>query len=187
MDGQAVSVGSTHSLDIAALLRAQVREIHSQLDEGFTEWLRTLAPASPPRGSPVVALYVHAATIEDVTLHSLLLRVAPLYETHWAGKGPANYSPSDLAPLRAYASQVFGATEVYLAKLAPDEANHTVDLTRLAHGQPTVAWVITNFVVLQLARIHGELSGHYLAMRSRAGSRTRRVAVRTDGAARLGE
>ena len=148
----------THGLDTAGLLRAQVRDVHRQLDEGLTEWLRALAPAAPPMGSRVVALYVHAATVEDVTIHSLLRRVAPVYERDWAGRGPARYSTTDLVPLRAYAQQVFAATDAYLAGLAPNEASQTVDLSRLGQGRPTVAWVVSKFVVLQLAQIYGELT-----------------------------
>src|SRR6266508_4451951 len=69
--------------------RAQVREVHRELDECLNQWLRGLAPASPAEGSLAVTLYVHAATVEDLTLHSLLRQVAPLYESDWAGGGPA--------------------------------------------------------------------------------------------------
>ena len=148
----------TRGLDTAGLLRAQVREVHRELDEGLSEWLRAAVPAPPPTASRVVALYLHAATVEDVTIHSLLRGVAPLYATEWAGKGPARYSTTDLTPLRAYAQQVFTATDAYLAGLAADETSQTVDLTRLGQGQPTVAWVVSKFVVLQLAQIYGELT-----------------------------
>jgi hypothetical protein len=148
----------THGLDVVALLRAQVREVHRELDDGLTNWLRTLAPAAPPTRSSVVALYLHAATVEDVTIQSLLRRVAPVYETDWAGKGPAQYSTAELAPVRAYAQQVFATTDAYLAGLTHEEANEMVDLSRLGQGRPTVAWVVSKFVVLQLARIYGELT-----------------------------
>jgi len=165
-----------HGLDAAELLRAQVREVHRELDEGLNDWLRAQAPAAPPTGSRVVALYIHAATVEDVTIHLLVLRVAPVYETDWGGKGPARYSTTDLVPLRAYAQQVFAATDAYLAGLAPHEASQTVDLTRLGQGRPTVAWVVSKFVVLELAKIYGELasvaeSRPRLGQRSPSGSR----------------
>jgi hypothetical protein len=148
----------TYGLDAARLLRAQIEEVHRELDEGLTDWLRSVAPAGPPPASRVIALYLHAATVEDVTIQSLLRRVAPVYETHWPGKGPAHYSTGDLMPLRAYAQQVFAATDAYLAKLGPDAATETVDLSRLGQGRPTVAWVVSKFVVLQLAQIYGELT-----------------------------
>ncbi len=144
-------------MDAAGLLRAQVREVHRELDDGLTEWLRALAPAAPPPGSRVLALYVHAATVEDVTLHSLLRQVTPIYETEWAGKGPGRYSTAEIEPVRAYAQQVFAATDAYLAGLSPDEVSQTVDLSRLGQGRPTVAWVVSKFIVLQLAQIYGEL------------------------------
>jgi hypothetical protein len=158
-----VAVGQQHgqsanSLDAATLLRAQVREVHRELDDGLTDWLRTIAPAAPPPGSRVVALYVHAATVEDVTVHSLLRQVTPVYETDWPGKGPGRYSLTDLVPLRAYAQQVFAATDAYLAGLSPEGISQTVDLSRLGQGRPTIAWVVSKFVVLQLAQIFGELT-----------------------------
>jgi hypothetical protein len=148
----------THGGDAVGLLRAQVTEIHRALDDTFTEWLRSLAPAAPPRGSLVVSLYLHAATVEDVTVQSLLRRIAPVYETGWAGKGPARYSTTDLVPLRAYAQEVFAATDAYLGGLAPEAAMQAIDLSRLGQGKPTVAWVVSKFVVLQLAQICGELT-----------------------------
>jgi hypothetical protein len=148
----------THGLDAAGLLRVQIKEIHRALDDTFTDWLQALYPAAPPRGSLVVALYVHAATVEDVTIHSLLRRVAPVYESDWAGKGPARYSTTDLVPLRQYAQQVFKATDTYLAGLAPEAASQTIDLSRLGQGKPTIAWVVSKFVVLELAQICGELT-----------------------------
>jgi hypothetical protein len=157
-----MAAGEQHSrpkdaLDAARLLRVQVQEVHRELDERLSRWLLELAPAAPPRGSRAVELYVHAATVEDLTVHSLLRKVAPLYETDWAGVGPAHYSTTDLAPLLAYARQVFAATDAYLADLTPEAAMETVDLTRLGEGEPTVAWVVSKFIVLQLARINGEL------------------------------
>lgn len=148
----------TGSLDTARLLRAQVQEVHRELDARLTTWLLALAPAAPHTGSHAVALYVHAATVEDVTVQSLLRGVAPLYETEWPGSGPARYSTADLAPLFSYARQVFAATDGYLADLTADQAMQTVDLSRLGEGQPTVAWVVSKFIVLQLARINGELT-----------------------------
>jgi hypothetical protein len=147
-----------HGVDAAGLLRAQLQEIHRELDEGLTAYLRDLAPAAPPTGSLPLRLYVHAATVEDVTIQSLLQRVAPVYETDWAGKGPARYSTTDIAPVRAYAQQVFAATDAYLTGLGPDAVSQRVDLSRLDLGKPTIAWVVSKFVVLQLAQICGELT-----------------------------
>jgi hypothetical protein len=148
----------SRGLDAAGLLRAQVQEVHRDLDELFTEWLRALAPATPPSGSRVVTLFLHAATVEDVTIHSLLRNMAPLFATDWAGTGPMQYSTADLEPLRAYARQVFAATDAYLAGLAAEQLNQVVDLTRLGLGEATVVWVVSKFVVLQLAQIFGELT-----------------------------
>jgi len=149
-------------VEAAGLLRAQVQEAHRLSDDGLTDWLRALAPAVPATGSRVAALYVHAATVEDVTIHSLLRRVAPVYQRDWAGTGPARYSTADLMPLRAYAHQVFAATDTYLAGLTPEGSNRRVDLSRLGQGRPTVAFIVSKFIVLQLAQIYGELTSAVL-------------------------
>ena len=148
----------TSRVDAAGLLRAQVHEVHRQLDAGLAASERGTGPRAPAGQSLVVALYVHAATVEDVTVQSLLRRVAPVYETDWAGTGPARYSTADLAPVRAYAQQVFAATDAYLAELGVDGLNRRVDLVRLGQGTQTVAWVVSKFVVLQLSKIYGELA-----------------------------
>jgi len=50
------------------------------------------------------------------------------------------------------------ATDAYLAALSPEELTQTIDLSRLGQGNPTIAWVVSKFVVLQLAQICGELT-----------------------------
>ena len=145
-------------IDAAGLLRAQVQEVHAELDSYFSKWLCSLDPAAPAPGSLAVALYVHAATAEDVTVQALLRKRAPIYQTDWAGKGPARYSTADLEPVRAYATQVFAATDAYLAGLSTSGLSQRVDLSRHGLSTPTVAWVVSKFVVLQLARICGEFT-----------------------------
>jgi hypothetical protein len=145
-------------IDAAGLLRSQVHEVHAELDGHLSKWLCSIAPAAPAPGSLAVALYVHAATTEDVTVQSLLRKRAPIYQTDWAGKGPARYSTEDLEPVRAYAQQVFAATDAYLAELMPSALSQRVDMLRHGLGTPTVAWVVSKFIVLQLASICGEFT-----------------------------
>jgi hypothetical protein len=144
-------------LDVPAFLRAQVREVHLELDAYLTAWVGALARGSTTRGSPVPALFLHGATVEDVAIHTLLLREAPLFSTTWAGTGMARYAPVDVEPIRSYAHKVYAATDAYLAALTLDAASRRVDLSRLNLGQPTVAWVVSHFVVLELAHLGGEL------------------------------
>jgi hypothetical protein len=44
-----------------------------------------------------------------------------------------------------------------MAELTAEAASGTVDLSRLDLGHPTVAWVVSKFVVLELAQLCGEL------------------------------
>jgi hypothetical protein len=145
------------SLDVPSFLLAQVREVHHELDACLTAWAAGLPPGSTTRGSPVPALYLHGATVEDVAVQTLLRHAPPLFSTVWTGSGVARYAPVDIDPIRSYADQVYAATETYLAELSLDEATRTIDLSRLNLGRPTVAWVVSHFVVLELAHLGGEL------------------------------
>jgi hypothetical protein len=140
-----------------ALLNIKVRQIHHELDGCLDDWLRTSNPASRPTGSRPVALYVHAAVVEDIAIQTLLRSVPPLFETSGIGSGPGHYTTMDLAPIRRYVQHVFKATEAFLTTLSPDAAAQTVDLSGINLGHPTVAWVLSRFVILELRGIYVEL------------------------------
>jgi len=144
-------------LDVPSFLRAQVREVHQELETYLSAWVDALAPGTTTQGSPVPALYLHGATVEDVAIHTLLLKQAPLFSTAWAGTSVARYAPVDVGPIRSYAQKVYAATDAYLASLTLDAASRRVNLSRLNLGQPTVAWVVSHFVVLELSHLGGEL------------------------------
>jgi len=144
-------------LDVVSLLRAQVDEVHARLEHGFGEWLQGLAQSTPPPGSQPVAVFVHAATVEDIAVQTILRGVGTLFSTEWAGRGPAQYTTADLQPVRDYARAVFAATNAYLAGMTVEAANQPVDLSHLDMGHPSVSWVISRFVILELAELTGEL------------------------------
>jgi hypothetical protein len=158
--------GVAKSLDAVTLLRSQVQEVHRALDVCFTDFLQSMAPASPPTGSQPVAVYVHAATVEDIAIHTLLRGVEPLFATRWAGAGPSRYSTEDLGPIQRYAKDVFASTDSYMADLTADAASAPVDLSRLDLGHPTAAWVVSKFVILELAQLCGELISAVQASRN---------------------
>jgi hypothetical protein len=138
--------------DAVALLRRQVQECHTELDAAAAGWLQE-ATLWTPRSYPV-RLYVHAVCAEDVTIQLLLRHDVPLF----ASLLPFAGRPSDRAALREYATAVHAATDAYLAELHPDTLNETVDLERRGVGLRTVAWVITRFVVMELARTRGNIA-----------------------------
>ncbi len=157
LSGRRRDTDPTLLLDVPALLRAQVREVHDGLEAQLTAWAGALAEGATTRGSPVPALYLHGATVEDVAIHTLLLEQAPLFSTAWSGTGLARYAPTDVAPIRRYVEEVYAATDAYLSALTVEAASRRVDLARLSLGQPSVAWVVSHFVVLELAHLSGEL------------------------------
>jgi hypothetical protein len=153
-------------LDAVALLRAQPDEVHRRLETPFTEWLRELLPSAPPPRSQPVGVFIHAATVEDIAVHTLLLGAAPLFATVWAGRGPSQYSTLNLAPILSYAHDVFAVTDAYLAGLSVSAISDRVDLSRLNLGYPTVGWVVSQFVILELAQMSGELVSAVQAART---------------------
>jgi hypothetical protein len=147
----------TRGLDVPAFLRQQVHEVHLEFDACLTAWVDGLVTGSTTRGSPVPALYLHGATVEDVAVHSLLLQEPPLFSTAWDGSRLARYAPVDIEPIRSYARKVHAATDDYLASLTLEAVCRTVDLSQFKLGHPTVAWVVSHFVVLEIAHLGGEL------------------------------
>jgi hypothetical protein len=139
-------------LDAVALLRQQVQQCHTELDEVAAVWLQDTS-LSAARSHPV-RLYLHALCIEDLTIHSILREGAPLFASRWPSLG----GPTDLAALRQYAATVYAATDAYLRELRSDGLSRIVDLERRGLGRRTVAWVIRRFVVVELGRTCSEIS-----------------------------
>jgi hypothetical protein len=137
-----------------ALVRQQVRQCHTNLDESAAGWLRKTHFSS---AWPVpVRLYVHALLIEDITVQSVLRGNAPLFT--WLWPGPAG--PVASAMLSQYARAVHGSADAYLARLTPDDWGQVLDLSKLGLGQRTVAWVIRRFVLLELEQLARAIAGH---------------------------
>jgi hypothetical protein len=139
-------------LDRVARLRQQVRQRHTDLNDGVAAWLHKAAFAKT-WPSPV-RLYFHALCIEDITIQSVLRDDAPLFTSLWQnGCGPPN-----LPALRQYAEAVYASTDAYLAGLPSDELSRVVDLAKLGMGRRTLAWVTRRFVLRELGRISGEIA-----------------------------
>ena len=136
-----------------ALVRQQVRQCHTKLDQSAAAWLHR-TPFSSGWSFPV-RLYVHALLVEDITVQSVLRGNAPLFTWLWPDVG----GPADTAALSDYARAVYGSTEAYLARLTSDGLSQVLDLSRLGLGQRTVAWIIRRFVLVELAHISSAISG----------------------------
>jgi hypothetical protein len=145
---------SAASVRAVAVLRQRVSQCHADLDGAAAAWLGG-SPRSANGWSSPVRLYVHALCIEDITLQSVLREVAPLFTWLW----PDLSGPPDAAALGQYARAVYASTDVYLVKLSADGLNQVVDLTKLGLGRRTVLWVMRRFVVTELGRIYGVISG----------------------------
>jgi hypothetical protein len=142
-----------HAPSGVALLREQLRVSHTALDASAARWLRKL-PSSPPWPRPV-RLYLHALSVEDFTIQSVLREEVPLCLSLWQNLD----SPADVAALRQYARAVHAATDDYLAELPADGLRRMVDLSKLGLGRRTVLWIARRFVVQELGAICREIAG----------------------------
>jgi hypothetical protein len=141
-------------LDPVEVSRKQVRACHTKLDQCAAAAMHR---SQPPTGSPYPArLYMHALVVEDITVQTVLLDVAPLFTSLYTGVGGPN---ANRAALNQYARAVYAATDAFLAQLPEDGLDRIVDLHCLGLGRRTVAWVIQRFVVAELKRISSAISG----------------------------
>jgi hypothetical protein len=134
------------------LLRRQIRQSHSNLDDSAAVWLQTTP--SPSLWSSPLRLYLHALLVEDITVQSVLLENAPLFSWLCPGLG----GPGGVAELRQYARAVYGSTDAYLARMSADGLNGVLDLDRLGVGRRTVEWVIRRFVITEVGCITRSIS-----------------------------
>jgi len=161
-------------------LREQLTQAHLVVEQTLTELIPELGHCRFPEWAHLVGLYAHAVCVEDATITALLQGGAPLFATAWAHQ--VTWSPppppserghqawashvlAELAAVRQYAAAVYAATDGYVAALSPEALGRTVELSSLGLGQPTVAWLLSRFVLGELARLCRELS----VVKSRAG------------------
>jgi hypothetical protein len=142
--------------------------------EGVTPEVAHWIP--PGRANPVGATYAHVVFSEDRAINVMLRHGQPLYATTWAGRtGVSDVMPErdenwdDYAPwtrrvtvdvpvVRAYAQAVYATSEAYLAALAPDATEASLNLSGIGLGEVTQGWVLSRLVIGHTDNITGEIS-----------------------------
>ncbi len=156
------------------LLRDQLKSAHATMEGTMADVTdKTAHFKRIGEAIPVGAAYAHAVWGEDMVVSTMLANKKPLAADH-SKTGLSKPMPSvkewdkhaswyknvkvDLPKLRKFAKGVYKATDVYLASLKEKDLDKKVDLSAMGMGTQSLAWLITNFVILHIANLSGEVS-----------------------------
>ncbi len=140
-----------------SILRQQFKMGHEFLEGTLQGVAAEQAHWTPPgKAQPLGANYAHVVLTEDFIINALLQGAAPLMASTWAAKNGVSEMPPqappwndwasrvqiDLAALHSYAQAVYEATDSYLASLADEDLNRSLDLTAIGFGQQTMGFLL---------------------------------------------
>lgn len=159
-------------MNAITLLRQQFESAHHSLES-------TVGDASPDvlnfnetnKAIPVGAAYAHSVLEEDILMSTMLTNKEPIFKDA-ESVGISEEIPSmehwdqheqwyktvkvDLPKFREYARQVYKATDEYLATLKDEDLD--VEIERPMIGKQNTAFMLTNFFLLHIANLTGEIS-----------------------------
>lgn len=156
------------------LLREQFNSAHFTQDATMADVTDASAHFNDlSKALPVGAAYAHSVIGEDVVLSMMLAHKTPL-SSDTSKTGLSEPMPSqaewdkheqwaksvkvDLVKLKAFAQDVYKATDAYLAGLKDEDLEKEFDLSSMGMGKQTVVFVINNFLLLHTANLTGEIS-----------------------------
>ena len=154
------------------LLRMQFDSAHHTMEATVGEAKASVMNFNKTnKAIPVGAAYAHAVLEEDILLSSMLANKKPIFKST-DQVGISKEIPSmdkwdqhekryltvkvDLKKFRAYAKKVYKATDEYLATLEDKDLDTVMD--RPMVGKQTVGFLLTNFFLLHIANLAGEVS-----------------------------
>lgn len=153
------------------LLREQLAIAHETMEATMADVNTSVAHfAEVGKALPVGAAYAHAVIAEDMIIAGMFTKKTPLAPT--AETGLSQPMPPqaewdkheewyrtvkvDLAKLKEFAKQVYKATDAYLATLKDTDLDVEMDMDGM--GKHNLAWFLSNFVILHIANLTGEIS-----------------------------
>ncbi len=163
------------------LLREQFKQVHRYVEDIMASVTPEQVRWHPP-DTTVNSLggnYAHLLVVEDLVINAILKRGTPLFASSWAGKTgmstipplPTPETPGlpswhawsmqvdiDLSALRSYAQAIYATTEEYLASLAEEQLNQTVDLSGIGLGSPSVLQILSVNVIGHAYSHSGEIA-----------------------------
>jgi hypothetical protein len=162
-------------MDAVSLLRDQIGDARGLFEATLADVTAEQAGWLPAgRALPIAAHLAHVLASQDMALHGLLERTAPLVASTWAGRAgfaePPPFGPGqswdgwargtrfDLAALRGYGAAVYAATDDLLERLDEAALARSLDLSALGLGERSVAWLLTTGWVTNVDLHCGEIS-----------------------------
>ena len=156
------------------LLRDQLKWAHDTQEATMSDVTKEAADFNKTgEAIPVGAAYAHSIWGEDMVVSTILAGKEPLLKDgtevglsipvptmdNWSEH--ANWYKTvkvDLSKMREFAKKVYQATDDYLASLSEEDLDKELDLSSMGMGKQTVVYVFTNFVLLHIANLTGQLS-----------------------------
>ena len=155
-----------------SLLREQLQSAHETQEATMADVTEEAAQFTDTnKAIPVGAAYAHSILGEDMVLSTMLMQKDPLAKDN-STIGLSIPMPStsewekheqwyktvkiDLPKLKEFAKVVYKTTDDYLASLTDEDLDKELD--RPMVGKHNIAWFITNFIILHIANLTGEIS-----------------------------
>lgn len=159
-------------MNTVQLLRKQLAWAHATMEGTMADVTKKSAHFTKiGKALPVGAAYAHVIIGEDIVVATMFAKKTPLSANN-AKTGMSKPMPSmaewdkhegwyktvkvDLPKLKKFAKSVYKATDAYLATLKDKDLEKEMDL--MGMGKQSLAWYISNFVILHIANLTGEVS-----------------------------
>lgn len=156
------------------LLRDQLKSAHDTQEATVGDLSEESAHFNPLGDAiPAGAAYVHSVLSEDMVLSSMLMQKTPISEGVISEEmGLSQKMPGfntwdkhkdwyksvkvDLPKFKEFAKKVYAQTNKYLESLKEEDLDQEIE--RPVIGKQTLAFFITNFLILHIANLTGEIS-----------------------------
>lgn len=154
------------------LLREQVDSAHQALEATMADVTNDTAHFRElGKALPVGAAYVHAVIAEDMVLSGMITQKESVFKdpesagvsqampdfSHWDEHAMwAQNVTVDMPKFKEFAKKVYAATDEYLATLKEEDLD--TEIERPVVGKHNLSFFITNFLLLHIANLTGEIS-----------------------------
>lgn len=155
------------------LLRQQLADAHHSMEATIGDITpEALNFNDTNKAIPAGAAYAHSVIEEDMILSQMLAQKDTVYKGDPAAIGVSEMIPQmsewdkheawyksvtvDLPKFKKYAQEVYKATDAWLATLKDEDLDR--EITRPMIGKKNLAFLITNFIILHIANLTGEIS-----------------------------
>jgi hypothetical protein len=156
------------------LLRDQLKSAHDTQEATIADLSQDSTHFKPEGDAiPAGAAYVHSVVSEDLVLSSMIMQKTPISDgVSVEDMGLSEKMPGfdawdkhkdwyksvkiDLNKFKKFAKEVYAETDKYLESLSEEDLDKEID--RPVIGKQTLAFFITNFIILHIANLTGEIS-----------------------------